>query len=110
VAAFRVSDQGRSPFRSPSICIELGFGSLGRRGPPSVASGKTGATSAITVGAAALNRLALAGGDLQMGAAKTDWSNFVETNDYSYGANATYADTTKVTVYVYGNLVWGTEP
>jgi hypothetical protein len=44
------------------------------------------------------------------GVAQTDWSTLVETNDYSYGTNTTYADTTKVTAYVYGNLVWGVEP
>ena len=42
---------------------------------------------------------------------KTDFSNFNETNDYSYGTNTgNPIDSTKVTAYVNGSLVWGTEP
>ena len=41
---------------------------------------------------------------------KTDWSSFDQTNDYSYGTNASYIDWTKVTVYVNGVLASGTEP
>ena len=34
-----------------------------------------------------------------------------QTNDYSYnGAQTTYADSTKVTLYLNGQLVWGVEP
>jgi hypothetical protein len=47
---------------------------------------------------------------MQLRLNKTDWSNFTETDDYSRGTNTTYADTTKITVYVNGQLVWGTEP
>ncbi|MCL6537196.1 MAG: cellulose binding domain-containing protein, partial [Acidothermus sp.] len=32
------------------------------------------------------------------------------TNDYSYGTNTVYQDWSRVTVYVGGVLVWGTEP
>ncbi|MEV6015081.1 MULTISPECIES: glycoside hydrolase family 6 protein [unclassified Streptomyces] len=49
-------------------------------------------------------------GELQLRMAKADWSNFNESDDYSRGANTAYADATKVTVYVSGALVWGTEP
>lgn len=49
-------------------------------------------------------------GDLQLRMAKSDWSNFDESDDYSRGANSSYADAAKVTVYVAGTLVWGTEP
>ncbi|WRZ94635.1 glycoside hydrolase family 6 protein [Streptomyces sp. NBC_01007] len=49
-------------------------------------------------------------GDLQLRMAKSDWSNFDESDDYSRGANTSYADAAKVTVYVSGTLVWGTEP
>ncbi|MFF3447960.1 glycoside hydrolase family 6 protein [Streptomyces sp. NPDC002667] len=49
-------------------------------------------------------------GELQLRMAKSDWSNFNESDDYSRGANTAYADATKVTVYVSGALVWGTEP
>jgi len=49
-------------------------------------------------------------GEIQLRFNKTDWSNFNETNDYSYGTNTSYADSTTVTVYVNGVLVWGVEP
>jgi len=49
-------------------------------------------------------------GDLQSRFNKTDWSNFDETNDYSYATNTAYADTSKVTVYVNGTLAGGIEP
>src|SRR5579883_1880085 len=49
-------------------------------------------------------------GEIQNRVNKSDWSNFDETNDYSYGTNTAFQDWTKVTVYVNGRLVWGTEP
>jgi hypothetical protein len=50
-------------------------------------------------------------GESQLRFNKTDWSTFNETNDYSWTPpTGTYADTTKVTVYQNGSLVWGTEP
>jgi archaellin len=50
-------------------------------------------------------------GDAQLRFSKTDWANFNETNDYSWsGTQTSYADWSKVTVYVNGTLVWGTEP
>ena len=63
----------------------------------------------FTSGAASLAAGASAG-DMQMRFNKTDWSNFNEANDYSYGTGTSYADSTKATVYVDGVLVWGTEP
>jgi chitodextrinase len=48
--------------------------------------------------------------DIQTRFNKTDWSAFSETNDYSYGTGTAFADAAKVTVYVGGALVWGTEP
>src|SRR5437764_8570367 len=42
---------------------------------------------------------------------KADWSNFNETNDYSYdGSKNTYTDWLNVTLYRNGVLVWGTPP
>jgi endo-1,3-1,4-beta-glycanase ExoK len=42
---------------------------------------------------------------------KTDWSNFTESNDYSYNSSATdYTTWTRITLYQNGILVWGTEP
>ena len=42
---------------------------------------------------------------------KSDWSNYTQTNDYSFDATKTaYADWTRVTLYENGSLIWGTEP
>jgi aryl-phospho-beta-D-glucosidase BglC (GH1 family) len=49
-------------------------------------------------------------GDIQLRVAKSDWSNFDETNDYSYAGNASLTDSTQITGYVSGALVWGTAP
>jgi chitodextrinase len=49
-------------------------------------------------------------GDVQARFNKADWSALNEANDYSYATNTSYADAPKVTVYVSGQLVWGTEP
>jgi cellulose 1,4-beta-cellobiosidase len=50
-------------------------------------------------------------GEIQLRMSKADWSNFDETNDYSYDATKTaYADWDHVTLYVNGALVWGIEP
>jgi hypothetical protein len=48
--------------------------------------------------------------DIQLRVHKSDWSNFDETNDYSYTTNSSFAEAPKVTVYYKGVLVWGTEP
>ncbi|PQP85290.1 exoglucanase [Paenibacillus sp. PCH8] len=50
-------------------------------------------------------------GDIQLRMYKADWSNFDESNDYSYDPTKTsYQDWNKVTLYKGGNLVWGMEP
>ncbi|WP_270167645.1 glycoside hydrolase family 6 protein [Paenibacillus sp. SYP-B4298] len=50
-------------------------------------------------------------GEIQLRMYKTDWSNFDETNDYSYDPTKTsYQDWNKVTLYQGGELVWGIEP
>lgn len=43
---------------------------------------------------------------------KSDWSNYDQTNDYSFDPTKTsaLADWTKVTLYQNGVLIWGTEP
>lgn len=42
---------------------------------------------------------------------KTDWSDFDQSNDYSYNeAGGDYEDWTKVTGYINGKLEWGAEP
>jgi subtilisin family serine protease len=64
----------------------------------------------FTAGAGSLAPSASAG-DIQLRVNKVDWSNFDETNDYSYlSPNWAPADTTRVTAYVDGELVGGSEP
>lgn len=42
---------------------------------------------------------------------KTNWSNFTQTNDYSFNGTATnYTDGTNLTAYISGTLYWGTPP
>lgn len=47
---------------------------------------------------------------IQLRVHRADWGLFDETNDYSWGTNTSFKDWTKVTAYVKGRLVWGTEP
>lgn len=49
--------------------------------------------------------------EIQTRFAKTDWSNYSQTNDYSFNSTATqYVDTDKITAYIAGKLVSGIEP
>jgi hypothetical protein len=41
---------------------------------------------------------------------KNDFSNYNEVDDYSYLATTTFTTTTKVTAYLNGALIYGTEP
>jgi endo-1,4-beta-xylanase len=49
-------------------------------------------------------------GEIQNRFNKNDWSNYNENDDWSFGANTTYADAPHVTLYQSGSLVWGAEP
>lgn len=50
-------------------------------------------------------------GEVQTRFAKTNWSNYDETDDHSYNMNHnTFQTWDKVTVYCNGVLAWGTEP
>jgi aryl-phospho-beta-D-glucosidase BglC (GH1 family) len=73
----------------------------------------TGADYYLEIGfsANAGNLDAGASANIQTRFAKSDWSNYTQTNDYSLNSTGTaYADWTKVTGYVSGVLQWGTEP
>jgi len=63
---------------------------------------------AFTAAAGSIN----AGATVEFGLGwhKNDWTNFTQTNDYSYNAATAFTTTTKVTVYRVGALVYGTEP
>lgn len=65
-------------------CVEVGFTS---------GAGNLAAGASVTV---------------QARVAKSDWSNYTQTNDYSFNSTATnYVDWTKVTVFL---LHWGVQP
>jgi hypothetical protein len=49
-------------------------------------------------------------GNIQYRIAKSDWSNFTFTNDWSYKAPAALAVNDRITVYYKGQLIFGTEP
>jgi len=50
-------------------------------------------------------------GEIQVRAAKSNWSNFNETGDYSFdGSKSSFVDWNKVTLYQNNTLVWGIEP
>lgn len=49
--------------------------------------------------------------EFQIRFAKNDWSNYTQTGDYSFNANAnTWVDWQRVTCYLTGELVWGLVP
>lgn len=49
--------------------------------------------------------------EIQARFSKTDWTNYTQTDDYSFAPSHTvYADWTKVTGYIAGSLQWGIEP
>ncbi|MFD0024304.1 glycoside hydrolase family 6 protein [Streptomyces sp. NPDC058382] len=49
-------------------------------------------------------------GEIQLRLNKSDWSNFDEADDYSRSTTTSYADASKIGVYVTGALAWGTAP
>jgi cellulose 1,4-beta-cellobiosidase len=79
-----------------------------------VSPARTGADFYLEVGfSAAAGSIAAGGqsGEIQARFAKTDWSNYNETGDFSFDPTKTsFADWDHVTLYRNGTLVWGTEP
>lgn len=74
---------------------------------------KTGADTYVEVGFTSGAGSLAAGGNtiIQVRFAKNDWSNYTQTNDYSFNSSAaTYQDWTKTPGYVSGSLQWGVEP
>ncbi|MGW6208480.1 glycoside hydrolase family 6 protein [Streptomyces sp. NPDC055089] len=49
-------------------------------------------------------------GEIQLRLNKSDWSNFNEADDYSRSTVTSYADASKVGLYITGALAWGTAP
>ena len=49
--------------------------------------------------------------DIQTRFSKNDWTNYSQSNDYSFSSSASdYAENNKIPVYVSGKLVSGNEP
>ncbi|WP_242867758.1 X2-like carbohydrate binding domain-containing protein [Clostridium sp. Marseille-P299] len=49
--------------------------------------------------------------EVQVRFSKADWTNYTQTEDYSFSStNSSYVDWEKMTGYVGGNLAWGVEP
>ena len=49
--------------------------------------------------------------DIQTRFSKNDWSNYSQSDDYSFASSASdYIDNSKITVHISGKLVWGKEP
>jgi endo-1,4-beta-xylanase len=75
---------------------------------------RTGANFYLEIGfSTAAGSIAAGGqsGEIQSRFAKTDWSNFTETGDYSFDpTKLSFTDWTRVTLYRNGVLVWGVEP
>lgn len=73
----------------------------------------TGADTYVEIGftSAAGSLAAGQSADVQVRIAKSDWSNYDQSNDYSFNSTATtYTDSATVTGYVSGVLLWGVEP
>ncbi|MDG4824078.1 glycoside hydrolase family 44 protein [Asanoa sp. WMMD1127] len=89
----------------------VGCGSVTRRVVP-LATARPGADAYLEVGFTAGTLAANAStGQIQLRLAKSDWSRFAEADDHSYRPNAPGYDTNiRITVYVDGVRVAGTEP
>ncbi|CAL9528869.1 Endoglucanase E-4 [Actinosynnema sp. ALI-1.44] len=76
-----------------------------------LATARTGADAylQVTFAAGTLNPGAQTG-DVQLRVAKSDWSQFDQTNDHSYRVSATLTDFDRVTAHAGGALTWGVEP
>jgi hypothetical protein len=104
-------DSGATTYSTWCDYAQIGCSNLTER-VVALATARTGADRYLEVGFSSGTLGAGASlGDMQLRLNKTDWSAFTESNDYSWsGTQTSYADAAKVTVYVNGTLVWGTEP
>ena len=78
-----------------------------------MATAKTGADTYVEIGFTSGAGSLAAGANItvQTRVAKSNWTNYTQTDDYSFNSSATtFVDWTKVTGYVSGALQWGIEP
>jgi hypothetical protein len=79
----------------------------------SVSPPRAGADSVFEIGFLPAAGMLAAGGQTQLITlrfSKSDFSNYDETNDYSYESWSTLMDAPHITVYNNGTLIWGIEP
>jgi hypothetical protein len=103
-------ESGSTTFETWCDFAAIGCGSLTHQ-VVAVSPARTGADRyfEVTISSGTLAGSASTG-EMQMRFNKSDFANFAEADDYSYGTGSTYADTTKVTVHHGNTLIWGTEP
>ncbi|WP_224367931.1 X2-like carbohydrate binding domain-containing protein [Hyalangium versicolor] len=78
-----------------------------------MAAPKTGADTylEISLNSGAGSLAPGASAEFQIRFSRTDWSNYTQTNDYSFNPTSTsYTDWNKATGYISGSLKWGVEP
>ncbi|MFJ6662482.1 cellulose binding domain-containing protein [Streptomyces sp. NPDC091383] len=105
-------DGGASGFSTSCDYAAVGCSNVTQK-VVALSSPKSGADHYVEIGFTSGAGTLAAGantGDIQSRINKSDWSNFSESDDYSYATNTAYADASKVTVYVGGTLASGIEP
>lgn len=75
---------------------------MGSRGKTSGVIGFTDGAGSLAVGQSI---------EVQARFSKADWTNYIQTKDYSYNeSNNNYTDWLKTTGYIGNELAWGIEP